>query len=90
MKLCLIFCIFLTLLSSQQRDLKKLENLTNNIFFKTKPLYLEMIFNNKAKINQKWYEKGDVVENFFIKEISMHSVLLQDLQGSFLYLGFKK
>jgi hypothetical protein len=41
-------------------------------------LSLEVIFNNKAKINSKWYKKGDKIGNISIWKILSDKVILKD------------
>lgn len=44
---------------------------------KEKVFSLEVIFNQKARINAKWYKKGDKIEEFTVVSIKKKSVVLE-------------
>lgn len=58
-----------------------------NVFIK-KTLVLEMIFNDRAKINGEWYRANDVILDFKIKRIDLQNVVLIDRNNKEFVLGF--
>ena len=43
----------------------------------SKTYILEVIFNNKVKINQKWYKNGDIIDNYKVV-ITNNNVFLKN------------
>ncbi|MDO7252415.1 hypothetical protein [Helicobacter cappadocius] len=57
----------------------------------TQKIFLEMIFNKKAKINGKWYKKGDYFLKYKISEIANDLVVIKSSNDVLrLYINPKK
>lgn len=71
-------------------ELDKIKDTTpNSVFFNPMFLNLEMIINSKARINSKWYSKGEEVFGMKIKDIQINSILLEDGNKNEVYLGLR-
>lgn len=80
----LIFCI--SIVSAKELTLPPIEIPHQNIqnFFHSKTsgdISVEMILNNKAKINGKWYKKGDRFLKYQIYEVENNLIVLKDSEG---------
>lgn len=80
----LIFCI--SIVSAKELTLPPIEIPHQNIqnFFHSKTsgdISVEMILNNKAKINGKWYKKGDRFLKYQIYEVENNHIVLKDSEG---------
>lgn len=80
----LIFCI--SIVSAKELTLPPIEIPHQNIqnFFHSKAsgdISVEMILNNKAKINGKWYKKGDRFLKYQIYEVENNLIVLKDSEG---------
>ncbi len=59
-----------------------------NVFFSTQVLNLEMIINNQAKINSRYYRAGERIHGLKIKQILHNAVILEDSYQHLTTLGF--
>lgn len=80
----LIFGIFIV--SAKELTLLPIEIPHQNIqnFFRSKAsgdISVEMILNNKAKINGKWYKKGDRFLKYQIYKVENNHIVLKDSEG---------
>ncbi|WP_104697015.1 MULTISPECIES: hypothetical protein [unclassified Helicobacter] len=83
--LILLFCF---LLGYEKREIEQAE--IPNVFSHSEELVLEAILNSRAKINGNWYQAGDKVLGFEIKEIRIKEVALKDLRKNIFLLRFGK
>jgi len=64
--------------SNNHKDAKPIsiptKNVSNN---STSPLRLEVIFNNRAKIDSNWYKKGDKIGKIVVLKILSDRVILK-------------
>lgn len=82
------FLIFgVCIISAQELLLPSIEIPHQNIrdFFHSKvydgDVSLEMILNNKAKINGKWYKKGDRFSKYQIYAVENNHIVLKNSEG---------
>lgn len=81
------FLIFgISIISAEELNLVPIEIPHQNIwnFFHSKAygdISVEMIFNNKAKINGKWYKKGDRFLKYQIDKVENNHIVLKDSEG---------
>lgn len=81
------FLIFgISIISAEELTLPSIEIPHQNIqnFFHSRvygDISIEMIFNNKAKINGKWYKKGDRFLKYQIDEVENNHIVLKNSKG---------
>lgn len=81
------FLIFgISIISAEELTLPPIEiphqNIQNFFDFKADGgMSVEMILNNKAKINGKWYQKGDRLSKYQIYEVKNNHIVLKDSAG---------
>lgn len=81
------FLIFsISIVSAEELTLPPIEIPHQNIqnFFHSKAsgdISVEMILNNKVKINGKWYKKGDRFSKYQIYEVENNHIVLKDSEG---------
>lgn len=81
------FLIFgISIISAEELTLPSIEIPHQNIqnFFHSRvygDISIEMIFNNKAKINGKWYKKGDRFLKYQIDEVENNHIVLKNSRG---------
>lgn len=69
---------FKLLYAKKNVEFEKLQNpFLNPTFEKIKNLKLVAIMFNKAKINDKWYEKGDQIDGAIILEINTKEIIVE-------------
>lgn len=78
-KVLVLFIFSYFLLGYEKRALELVE--IPNVFSRSQELILEAVLNSKAKINGKWYQKGDRILNYDVKEIRIREVVLEDLRN---------
>lgn len=82
-----VFLIFgISMISAEELALPSIEIPHQDIqnFFHSKVyggISVEMIFNHKAKINGKWYKKGDRFSRYEIYKVENNRIVLKDSKG---------
>lgn len=82
----LILIFGISIISAEELTLPSIEIPHQNIqnFFHSRvygDISIEMIFNNKAKINGKWYKKGDRFLKYQIDEVENNHIVLKNSKG---------
>ena len=88
--ICLVFlpflCVGVDFNAFFKQEALDLSTVLNPFFYeeKGKDLKLQVIFNDRAKIDDGWYGKDDLVRGYKILEIGKDFVLLDGKEGSFI------